>query len=63
MLGNTNHVAKKYHIEFRVAESEIVKIGTGPSCKLILKVVILTEVEAYTHIGEMLNNGWNLSAQ
>ena len=62
MLDITNHVAKKYHIEFGAAKCKVVKIGKGPSSKLTLNGQILEEVEAYKYLGEMINNKGNLSA-
>ena len=61
MLDITNHVAKKYHIEFGAAKCKVVKIGKGPSSKLTLNGQILEEVEAYKYL-EMINNKGNLSA-
>ena len=62
MLDTTNHVAKKYHIEFGAAKCKVVKIGKGPSSKITLNGQILEEVEAYKYLGEMINNKGNLSA-
>ena len=62
MLDITNHVAKKYHIEFGAAKCKVVKIGKEPSSKLTLNGQILDEVEAYNYLGEMINNKGNLSA-
>ena len=62
MLDITNHVAKKYHIEFGAAKFKVVKMGKGPSSKLILNGQTLEEVEAYKYLGEIINNKGNLSA-
>ena len=61
MLDTTNHVAKKYHIEFGAAKCKVVKIGKGPSSRLTLNGQTLEEVEAYKYLGEMINNKGNLS--
>ena len=56
MIDITNHVAKKYHIEFGAAKCKVGKIGKGPSSKRTLNGQILEEVEAYKYLGEMINN-------
>ena len=62
MLDITNHVAKKYHIEFGAAKCKVVKIGRGPTSKLTLNGQILEEVESYKYLGEMINSKGNLAA-
>ena len=62
MLDVTNHVAKKYHIEFGAAKCKVVKIGRGPTSKLTLNGQILEEVESYKYLGEMINSKGNLAA-
>ena len=61
MLDITNHVAKKYHIEFGAAKCKVVKTGKGTSSKLTLNGQTREEVEAYKYLGEMINNKGNLS--
>ena len=62
MLDITNHVAKKYHIEFGAAKCKVVKIGRGPTSKLTLNGQILEEVDSYKYLGEMINSKGNLAA-
>ena len=62
MLDITNHVAKKYHIEFGAAKCKVVQIGRGPTSKLTLNGQILKEVDSYKYLGEMINSKGNLAA-
>ena len=63
ILEVTNHVAKKYHIEFGAAKCKVVKIGKGPTSQLTLNETVLEEVKAYKYLGEMINQKGNLEAQ
>ena len=62
MLNITNHVAKKYHIEFGAPKCKVVKIGNGPKSKITLNGQVLDEVNTYKYLGEMINNKGNLEA-
>ena len=63
ILDVTNHVAKKYHIEFGAAKCKVVKIGKGTTSQLTLNETVLEEVKAYKYLGEMINQKGNLEAQ
>ena len=60
MLDITNHVAKKYHIEFGAAKCKIVKIGPGQKSKITLNNTTLEEVPKYKYLGKIYNSKGNL---
>ena len=62
ILNTTNHVAKKYHIEFGAAKCKVVKIGKGPKSNIFLNNQVLEEVETYKYLGEVFNNKGNMEA-
>ena len=62
MLDITNHIAKKYHIEFGAAKCKVVRIGRGPKSPLVLNGTILEEVPTYKYLGDMINNKGDLTA-
>ena len=62
ILNTTNHVAKKYHIEFGAAKCKVVKIGKGPKSNILLNNQVLEEVETYKYLGEVFNNKGNMEA-
>ena len=62
MLDITNHVAKKYHIEFGAAKCKVVRIGKGTKNNLTLNNIVLEEVDSYKYLGEQINNKDNLEA-
>ena len=63
ILNVTNHVAKKYHIQFGAAKCKVVKNGKGKKSALKLNGEILEEVPSYKYLGEIINNKGNLSDQ
>ena len=57
MLNITYHVANKYHIEFGMAKSKILKIGkTKEKPPLYLGKNELEYVQTYKYLGETMNN-------
>ena len=57
MLNITYHVANKYHIEFGMAKSKILKIGkTKEKPPLHLGKNELEYVQTYKYLGETMNN-------
>ena len=60
MLDITNHVAKKYHIEFGAAKCKVVKIGPGQKSKITLNNTTLEEVPKYKYLGKIYNSKGNL---
>ena len=57
MLNITYHVANKYHIEFGMAKSKILKIGKIKEKQpLYLGKNILEYVQTYKYLGETMNN-------
>ena len=56
----TNHVAKKYHIEFGAAKCKVVRIGPGQKSKITLNNTVLKEVSKYKHLGKIYNTKGNL---
>ena len=62
MLDITNHIAKKYHIEFGAAKCKVVRIGRGPKSSLVLNGITLEEVPTYKYLGDMINNKGDLTA-
>ena len=60
MLDITNHVAKKYHIEFGAAKCKVVKIGPGPKSKITLNNTTLEEVLKYKYLGKIYNSKGNI---
>ena len=62
ILNTTNHVAKKYYIEFGAAKCKVVKIGKGPKSNILLNNQVLEEVETYKYLGEVFNNKGNMEA-
>ena len=63
MLDITNHVAKKYHIEFGAATCKFVKIGPGLKSKITLNNTTLEEVSKYNYLGKIYNSKGNLEEQ
>ena len=61
MLDTTNHVALKYHIQFRAAKCKVIRKGKGKKSKLNLNGETLEEVTTYKYLGEIINNKGNLS--
>ena len=62
MLDVTNHIAKKYHIEFGAAKCKVVRKGRGPKSSLVLNGTTLEEVPTYKYLGDMINNKGDLTA-
>ena len=62
ILDITNHVAKKYHIEFGATKCKVLRIGTGAQSQLHLNGQILEESENYRYLGEIFNNKGNMEA-
>ena len=60
MLDITNHIAKKYHIEFGAAKCKVVRIG--PKSSLVLNGTTLEEVPTYKYLWDMINNKGDLTA-
>ena len=60
ILDITNHVAKKYHIEFGAAKCKVVKIGPGQKSKITLNNTTLEEVSKYKYLGKIYNSKGNM---
>ena len=60
MMDITNHVSKKYHIEFGAAKCKVVKIGPGQESKIMLNNTILEEVPKYKYLRKIYNTKGNL---
>ena len=60
MMDITNHVAKKYHIEFGAAKCKVVRIGPGQESKIMLNNTIQEEVPKYKYLGKIYNTKGNL---
>ena len=54
MLGVTNHVANKYHIQFGAVKCKVVKKGKGKKGALKLNGEVL-EVPSYKYRDEIIN--------
>lgn len=62
MLDQTNHTAKKYHIQFGQAKSETMIIGKGkPDKNFTLGDTTLNTTTKYKYLGVTLNNKNNLT--
>ena len=60
MMECTNDVARRYHVEFRVAKCKILRIGKGPVASINLNDQPLEETTKYKYLGETINNKANL---
>ena len=49
-----------YHIEFRAAKCNVVRIGPGQESKIMLNNTILEEVPKYKYLGKIYNTKGNL---
>ena len=52
----TNHVAKKYHIEFGAAKCKVMRIGPGQESKITLNDTILEVVPKYKYLGKNIQH-------
>ena len=52
-----------YHIEFRAAKCNVVRIGPGQESKIMLNNTILEEVPKYKYLGKIYNTKGNLEEQ
>ena len=63
MLGTTNDIAKRFHIQFGKEKTQLLTIGnTAPSTELKLGNDVLVKTDTYIYLGMTINSSGNLES-